>query len=64
MAPALLLAWRRTMHTARMMVGLPDYANYLAHQRAKHPEREPMTEAQFFRACQQSRYGGGNGRCC
>ena len=63
MAP-LKLVWRRTVETARLMVGLPDYANYLAHQRARHPEREPMTETQFFRACQQKRYGGGQGRCC
>ena len=58
------LLWHRTVQTARLMVGLPDYANYLAHQRLKHPEREPMTEKEFFRTCQQSRYGGGQGRCC
>ncbi|TNJ35847.1 YbdD/YjiX family protein [Arenimonas terrae] len=46
------------------MVGLPDYARYAAHVREKHPDREPMTEPEFFRACQQSRYGGRQGRCC
>jgi uncharacterized short protein YbdD (DUF466 family) len=56
--------WQRTVQTARLMVGLPDYARYAAHVREKHPDREPMSEAEFFRACQQSRYGGGQGRCC
>ncbi|WP_146910245.1 YbdD/YjiX family protein [Arenimonas daejeonensis] len=56
--------WQRTMQTARLMVGLPDYARYAAHVREKHPDRKPMTETEFFRACQQSRYGGRNGRCC
>lgn len=61
---SLRLLWRRARHMARMLVGLPDYANYVAHQHAKHPECVPMTETQFFRACQQSRYGQGQGRCC
>ena len=56
--------WQRSVQIARMMVGLPDYAQYLAHVRGKHPERTPMTETEFFRACQQSRYGGRQGRCC
>lgn len=56
--------WQRTVETARLMIGLPDYARYAAHVREKHPDREPMTEAEFFRASQQSRYGGRNGRCC
>ncbi|MFY2764223.1 YbdD/YjiX family protein [Arenimonas sp. MALMAid1274] len=64
MTSRLKLAWSHLARTTRMLVGLPDYASYLAHQRAKHPGREPLTEAQFFHACQQSRYGGGNGRCC
>lgn len=57
-------AWRLASLTARAMVGLPDYGNYVAHVRAHHPGREPLTEAAFFRACQQSRYGGRQGRCC
>ncbi len=61
---ALKLVWTRAVQTARLMVGLPDYGQYLAHQRLKHPDREPMTEVEFFRAAQASRYGGRNGRCC
>lgn len=62
--PDLRTFWQRTVQTARLMVGVPDYARYAAHVREKHPDREPMSEAEFFRACQQARYGGGNGRCC
>ena len=56
--------WQRTVQTARLMVGLPDYARYAAHVREKHPDREPMSEEEFFRTRQQARYGGGQGRCC
>ena len=54
----------RTAETARLMLGVPDYDAYLAHQRRAHPERTPMTRDQFVRAAQQSRYGGRVGRCC
>ena len=60
----LKLLWQRSVHTARLMVGLPDYARYAAHVREKHPDREPMSEAEFFRSRQQARYGGGQGKCC
>lgn len=56
--------WQRSVQTARLMVGLPDYARYAAHVREKHPGREPMSEEEFFRTRQQARYGGGQGRCC
>ena len=51
--------------TAQLMVGVPDYAAYLAHQTADHPDREPMTREMFFRERQTARYGTGGGmRCC
>lgn len=31
----------------RLMVGLPDYDTYVAHMRATHPDREPMTYEEF-----------------
>ena len=49
--------------TAQLMVGVPDYAAYVAHVAATHPEREPMTREGFFRERQAARYGGGM-RCC
>ena len=52
--------------TARLMVGLPDYDNYLNHMQANHHDQTPMSYEAFFRERQEARYGG-NGkvaRCC
>jgi uncharacterized short protein YbdD (DUF466 family) len=52
--------------TARLMVGLPDYDNYLNHMQANHPDQTPMSYEAFFRERQEARFGG-NGkvaRCC
>lgn len=54
----------RVAETARLMVGLPDYDTYCRHMADRHPERAPMTRAEFFRDRQQARYGSGGGRCC
>jgi uncharacterized short protein YbdD (DUF466 family) len=56
--------WIRAVQTARLMVGVPDYDTYLAHVREKHPERTPMTHAEFFKAAQKARFDGRPGRCC
>ena len=46
-------------------VGTPDYAAYLEHERAHHPERAPLAYAEFFRRRQAARYGAdGPPRCC
>jgi len=53
--------------TAHLMVGMPDYDNYLRHMAEKHPEQPVMSRTAFFRERQQARYGGGKGspvRCC
>ncbi len=52
--------------TARLMIGLPDYDNYLNHMQVNHPDQTAMTYEEFFRERQESRYGA-NGRtlkCC
>ena len=52
--------------TARLMIGLPDYDNYLNHMQVNHPEKPVMTYEEFFRERQEARYGA-NGRtikCC
>ncbi len=64
MRHALLQACKRISQTARLMVGVPDYAAYLRHMRERHPERAPMSYAAFFRNRQDARYGGGQGKCC
>ncbi|MBP0629867.1 MULTISPECIES: YbdD/YjiX family protein [unclassified Cupriavidus] len=48
----------------RLMVGLPDYQNYVAHMETVHPDRAPMSYEEFFRERQEARYGGGQGKCC
>lgn len=53
-------------HTARLMVGMPDYDTYVRHMAATHPDQPVMDRVQFFRDRQEARYGGkgGSGRCC
>lgn len=59
---------RRLRQTARLMVGQPDYDNYLAHWTKFHPEATPMTPKEFFRNREDRRFGGGaetgGFRCC
>lgn len=55
----------RLRETAHLMVGLPSYEAYLRHMTERHPDQQPMSEAEFFRDRQEARYGGKNGgRCC
>jgi uncharacterized short protein YbdD (DUF466 family) len=52
--------------TARLMVGVPDYDNDVAHWKAIHPDQPIMTHKEFFRERQDARYAIGKGRfrCC
>ncbi|MBV9489000.1 MAG: YbdD/YjiX family protein [Verrucomicrobia bacterium] len=53
--------------TARLMVGVPDYDNYVEHRKTFHPNEPIMTYREFFWERQNARYGCGNGRfkgCC
>jgi uncharacterized short protein YbdD (DUF466 family) len=59
-----LAAWTRARETARRMIGVPDYAAYLRHQRERHPEAVPLDYAAFFARAQSARYRGTGGRCC
>lgn len=55
------------VHVAQMLVGIPDYNNYVAHMQQKHPEQSVMSHKEFFRERQSARYGGngkGGMRCC
>lgn len=56
---------RTLAQTARLMVGVPDYASYVQHARTAHPDQPPLTEAEFMRNRMAARYGGrGALRCC
>ena len=53
--------------TARLMVGVPDYQDYVEHCKAFHPNEPIMTYEQFFRERQNARYAYGKGNfrgCC
>ncbi|WP_028357549.1 YbdD/YjiX family protein [Brackiella oedipodis] len=51
--------------TCRLMIGVPDYQNYVAHVKRTHPEQEPMSYEEFFKDRQNARYGGKGGfKCC
>jgi uncharacterized short protein YbdD (DUF466 family) len=50
-----------------MLIGIPDYDNYVEHMQTNHPDKPYMTYEEFFRERQQARYGGGGEggiRCC
>lgn len=53
---------RRMAEAARLMVGVGDYARYVQHIRHHHPELQPMSEAEYFRYCQEARYPAKNGQ--
>lgn len=59
-------AGRYLGQTMRLMVGLPEYDNYLTHMENTHPGQPVMSYEEFFRERQEARYGanGRAGRCC
>lgn len=60
------LAGRYLAQGLRLMVGVPDYGNYVRHMAANHPGQPAMPYEAFFRERQAARYGGAGrvGRCC
>lgn len=60
------LITKRLIQTARLMVGVHDYQNYLLHMQTMHPHARLLTEKEFYWACLNARYpkqGGKMGRC-
>lgn len=56
---------RRLRQGAHLMVGLPDYENYVAHMRTHHPAAAVLAYDAFVHEMQQRRYAGKNSsRCC
>lgn len=50
-----------------MLIGIPDYDNYVEHMKTNHPDKPYMTYTEFFRERREARYGGsgeGGVRCC
>jgi len=54
----------RALSVVRAVIGAPDYARYLAHQRAKHPHATPLSREEFARERERARYEGTGNRCC
>jgi uncharacterized short protein YbdD (DUF466 family) len=54
----------RVAATVRRIIGAPDYATYVAHVRACHPEREPLSEQEFITERLNARYERPGSRCC
>jgi uncharacterized short protein YbdD (DUF466 family) len=57
-------AWRALASATRRIAGVPDYDAYVAHLKAKHPERTIPPRAAFVADRLQERYRAGGGRCC
>ena len=58
---------KKFRQTVNLMVGQPDYENYVAHTARVHPDQTPMTATEFFRNREDRRFGVGNNagfRCC
>ncbi|MFZ5722168.1 MAG: CstA-like transporter-associated (seleno)protein [Pseudomonadota bacterium] len=54
----------RVAETARLMVGVQDYARYVQHMREHHPELPVLDEGAYVALMQQRRHGGGRiGKC-
>ncbi|MDQ6770508.1 MAG: YbdD/YjiX family protein [Gemmatimonadota bacterium] len=48
----------------RAMLGVPDYARYLAHMREAHPGDRVMTETEFNHSRMNDRYNQPGSKCC
>lgn len=57
--------WQRLQQSFRLMVGVPDYQNYLEHMKKHHPDLTPMDAKTFYRYCVDARYpSSGNMKKC
>ena len=54
----------RAVNIVRAVIGAPDYARYLAHQRDRHPNAIPLSREEFVRERERARYEGTGSRCC
>lgn len=57
-------ALARALASLRAIIGVPDYARYLAHQRSAHPDATPLSREQFAQERERARYEGTGSRCC
>ena len=58
--------WQQLQQSFRLMVGVPDYQNYLEHMKKNHPDLEAMDAKTFFFFFFDARYpsaGAGMKKC-
>jgi uncharacterized short protein YbdD (DUF466 family) len=63
-ASPLRRAWRALAWYVHGVTGESRYAAYVAHERAHHPEREPLTEREFWRRHYARQDADPGARCC
>jgi uncharacterized short protein YbdD (DUF466 family) len=56
-------ALRKLWRILSESMGEGEYERYCAHLRARHPERQPPTPGEFYRARMEEKYAKPN-RCC
>jgi uncharacterized short protein YbdD (DUF466 family) len=54
----------RIASVVRRIIGVPDYAAYVAHQRTCHPDEVPVTPEAFAQDALVRRYERPGSRCC
>jgi len=62
--PRLRLTLARVAAVLRAIIGLPDYAGYLAHMRRHHPGARLLSAAELFARRQRDRFERPGGKCC
>ena len=56
--------YQRSDRFLHLLVGMPSYDKYVEHMKTKHPEREILSQKDFFKEALEARYNGGVNRCC
>ncbi|GAA4767810.1 YbdD/YjiX family protein [Microbacterium gilvum] len=56
--------WSVAVRFLSGMTGQGRYPAYLAHERAHHPDREPLDERAFWRLVHREQGAAPDGRCC
>jgi uncharacterized short protein YbdD (DUF466 family) len=54
----------RAAVVVRRVIGVPDYDNYLAHMRERHPDVTPMIRERFMATQLAARFEKPGARCC
>lgn len=57
-------AWKTTAWYVNGLTGQLRYGAYLAHERDRHPDRQPLSEREFWRRRYAQQDGDPGARCC